>query len=48
MSYNNIWFDLDTGTILNGPVVQVPSQIITEDMTDQDVIDVATSYAKEN
>jgi hypothetical protein len=39
-----MFVDLDSGTILNGPVVEVPNELITEDMTDHDVITAAIEW----
>lgn len=36
-----LYVDIDSGTILNGPLFIVPADEITDDMTDSDVIDVA-------
>lgn len=46
MAKDNVWIDLDSGTVLNGPVVEVPASIITDDMSDSEVIAAAREYLK--
>jgi hypothetical protein len=40
----NLYIDLDTGTILNGPVVQVPEELIPDGATDSETIAAAAEY----
>ena len=41
-----MYVDLETGTILNGPIVQIPMDVEfpTEDMSDSEWIEFATEH----
>lgn len=39
-----VFVDLETGTILNGPVVEMPSNLLNDDMSDAEVIAAAIKY----
>lgn len=40
----NVYVDLDTGTVLNGPVVQVPAEIIPEDASDAQILEAVADF----
>ena len=39
-----IWIDMDTGTVLNGPVLPVPDHIVEDHMADDEVLLSAINY----
>lgn len=37
-----MYVDLETGTVLNGPIVSIPADTDTDDLSDTEVIELAT------
>lgn len=43
---SKVFVDVETGTVLNGPVVQVPEEVIPEDGSDSEIIEAATEWVR--